>query len=82
MKVTQAHYLHMKNAIAPYVQEAKAHRESLKTLPEKMDVEKRLRWDLSYRFIGSKWVCDNLYSYCNDDHIDTALRKVIDELGV
>jgi hypothetical protein len=42
----------------------------------------RYRWDVaSIAFADlpggwSKWVCDNPYSYLNDTHIDTALRKV------
>lgn len=42
----------------------------------------RYRWDVAQIAFGdlpggfSKWVCDNLYPYLNDDHIDTALRKV------
>jgi hypothetical protein len=36
---------------------------------------KRYRWDSMYRAKLSKWVCDELYSYLNDTHIDTALRE-------
>lgn len=42
----------------------------------------RYRWDVAHIAFGdlpggwSRWVCDNLYSYLNDTHIDTALRKV------
>lgn len=42
----------------------------------------RYRWDVAYIGFGdlpggfSRWICDNLYSYLNDTHIDTALRKV------
>ena len=36
----------------------------------------RYRWDLTYAAGLTKWICDNLYSYLNDDHIDTALRKI------
>ena len=25
---------------------------------------------------SSAWVCDHLYPYLNDDHIDTALRRI------
>ena len=43
--------------------------------------EKRYRWDLLYACkidgrSGNLWICD-LYSYLNDDHIDTALRAVV-----
>ena len=36
----------------------------------------RYRWDLLHISVPSKWICDNLYPYLNDDHIDTALRKI------
>jgi len=36
----------------------------------------RYRWDLLYAAKLSTWICNNLYSYLNDDHIDTALRKI------
>ena len=41
---------------------------------------KRLRWDALRNSTiegkpGITWICDNLYSYMNDEHIDTALRK-------
>ena len=38
---------------------------------------KRFRWDLLWAAIPSKWICDNLYTYINDDHIDTALRNIV-----
>ena len=38
---------------------------------------KRFRWDLLYMAVGSEWVCENLYPYLNDDHIDTALRNIV-----
>ena len=52
------------------------------------DMNKRYRWDLF--FIGEghrrpheptvKWMCDVLYTYLNDDHIDTALRSIVKPL--
>lgn len=42
----------------------------------------RYRWDVARIAFGDlpggfdRWICDNLYSYLNDTHIDTALRKV------
>ena len=39
--------------------------------------EKRWRWDWCYSTPGlSKWICDNLYNYLDDTHIDTALKKI------
>lgn len=48
---------------------------------------KRFRWDWSYAAraeTGEKlsvWICDNIYPYANDTHLDTALRQVMRELG-
>lgn len=43
--------------------------------------DKRKRWDAMWaaRLGGdsSRWICDNLYDYLNDDHIDSALRKIM-----
>lgn len=38
--------------------------------------EKRWRWDWCYKANLSKWICDNLYSYMDDTHIDTALKQI------
>lgn len=41
------------------------------------DLQKRFCFDLLYAIPdGSRWVCDNLYSYMNDDNIYTALKKI------
>lgn len=39
--------------------------------------EKRWRWDWSYSTPGlTKWICDNIYPYANDTHLDTALKHI------
>jgi len=38
--------------------------------------EKRWRWDWCYKAGLSKWICDNLYPYADDSHIDTALKHI------
>ena len=58
------------------------HLRDLRTVPHVGDPEKRFRWDL-FRAAGLvTWACDNLYSYANDAHIDTALRSAVRELGL
>ena len=42
---------------------------------------KRFRWDLLYMAGLSTWICDNLYTYLDDDQIDTALRKITNTRG-
>ncbi len=44
--------------------------------------DKRFRWDIlhSAKIDGersSTFLCDVIYKYANDDHIDTALRQII-----
>jgi O-methyltransferase involved in polyketide biosynthesis len=42
--------------------------------------DKRYRWDLMRHAVGMAWVCGTLYPYLNDDHIDTALRRLVKPL--
>ena len=57
------------------------HKESLKSDPRVKDLNIRFAWDL---FWGAKFKdnCRYLYSYLNDDHITTALKRIVKELGV
>ncbi len=53
------------------------HRRYISNENKAKDVEKRLRWDFSYSAKLTPFICDTLYSYANDTHIDTALRSII-----
>ena len=44
------------------------------------DPHMRLRWDLLWLSRLSEFVCDEIYTYADDDHLDTALRKAMSEL--
>ena len=37
----------------------------------------RFRWDVLRATGMMKFVCEELYKYLNDDHIDSALRKML-----
>lgn len=83
MKVKPEHYAHplttIKNANLPI----QAHREALKTDLRVKDLEKRLRWDLFWavrKTLGSDWV-DTLFSYCDNDRVDTALKHIMAEIS-
>lgn len=39
--------------------------------------ERGARWALVKEARASNWLCDTLYPYLNDDHIDTALRCIV-----
>ena len=41
------------------------------------DLNMRFRWDMLHCAIGSSWICSNLYSYLDDRHIDSALKKIV-----
>lgn len=46
------------------------------------DRNRRFYWDLLYASTKSAWVCDNVYPYADDNHLETALRKIVSELGL
>ena len=77
MKITIEHYQILKDAIW-------RAKQGMETLDEYVNQHhltgKRWRWDLLYRakrlkFLPERFIEDTLYSYCNDEHIDTALRR-------
>lgn len=82
MKIKPEHYNHLQNEFKK-IDPARiaAHRESLQTDPRVKDLEKRLRWDCLWSVGLSRYLSDNIYSYANDDHIDTALKKIMKELN-
>ncbi len=41
------------------------------------DLNKRYRWDLLNECVGVRWLCNQVYDYLNDVHVDTALRKIV-----
>lgn len=82
MKMKPEHFAHLKNAIAPFTENAKAHREILRNDPRVNDLEKRLRWDLAHAAKLTPWICSDLYPYLNDTHIDTALRAAVVDLHI
>ena len=81
MKIQPAHYAHMLNEIKAIAPKFAAHRELLIQEGKAKDIEKRLRWDALYAAMSSRWVCENLYPYMDDTHIDTALRAIMKEIG-
>ena len=80
MKMLPEHYAYMKQAISPNAKKIADHRKFIINENKSKDVEMRLRWDLAYYAKLSQWISDNLYSYLNDAHIDTALKSIVKEL--
>jgi hypothetical protein len=78
MKVKPEHYEHMRAAMASIpAEKVAAHREALKSDPRVRDLDMRLRWDVLHATVPSAWICDNIYPYANDTHIDTALKRIM-----
>ena len=81
MKVKPEHYEHMRDAIQAVAHRIPATKEAIASDSRVKDAAKRLRWDMCYMAGLNKWICDNLYSYMDDTHIDTALRRIMSEIS-
>ena len=81
MKIEAQHYEHMRGAILSVFTQSKLDtlRQSIKESGRFKDFDKRVRWDMLFLSLPAAWVCDNLYAYADDAHIDTALRKILAE---
>ena len=77
MKMSIEHYNYIKNQINNLEREKVIAHKNLKL---GKDIDKRFRWDLFQAAKLSHFACDHLYSYLNDNHIDTALKQVVKEL--
>lgn len=49
------------------------------------DTDKRFRWDLFWASVGLIKIekpnfVNDMYKYLNDDHLDTAMKKIVKEL--
>ena len=80
MKIKQEHYDYMKNKMEEFSNEIKKHREFLVKERKTKDIEKRLRWDLMYMTKLTPFLCNELYPYLNDNHIDTTLKHIMVEI--
>lgn len=82
MKITLHHYAHMRSAIAAIPADTIAAIKShIASDPRVKDAAKRLRWDLSYAAGLTSYICDHVYAYADDAHVDTALRAIVRELN-
>ena len=43
------------------------------------DLQKRFRFDMFYHAVVGFKFCSDLYDYLNDNHIDTALKKIVSQ---
>jgi len=82
MLIKPAHYEHMRDAIAALLPNVEAYRAAIAADPRVKNPSRRLLWDLLYRAKLSAWICETLYPYADDSHIDTALKRIGAELGL
>lgn len=84
MKITKEHFEHIKSAIET-VFKINGGKEKIVEMYETgnfrnaenvKDLQKRFNFDMLYAAGLTNFVCDELYSYLNDDHIATALKKI------
>ena len=83
MKITPEHYEFIKSAIQNNftVSLVNDHRTFIENEGKAKDIDKRLRWDLLWLSVTSAWICGTIYKYADNTHIDTALKKIVKELG-
>lgn len=80
MKITNEHYTYMKEIIESAMVNEKPFQLESEYKDQGLS-PKRFRWDCAYAARLTPWICDNIYSYADDDHIDTALRSIMRDLG-
>ncbi len=83
MKMKPEHYRELKAAISVAVDKETAaqHRKNLKQDKRVKDLEMRFRWDCFW-VVHSRVNTTSWYSYISDTHMDTALKRVVKELGL
>lgn len=87
MKIKPEHYNHIKRAISKVLaaNPNAAERYEKGDFPRASvakDRQIRFNFDLFRAAVPSAWVCDNLYPYINDQHINTALRSICPKLNI
>lgn len=84
MKIKPDHFEHLKKAVSETLAIHNANGELVAAYErgefhnsdKTQDLQKRFCFDVLYGAGLTKFVCDTLYSYLNDEHIYTALRAI------
>lgn len=89
MKMPAEAYNHMRDSIAEFVNTNKGRVDAFASAIRNgadnrvKDPEERIRWDLCHAAKLTTYICRNVYPLgMNDTHVDTALRRIVKELGV
>ncbi len=80
MKIKPEHYAYIKRAIECATVDKPMDELEARYRTQNL-TSKRFRWDCTYAAKLSTWLCDNVYTYADDTHIDTALRSVMRDMG-
>lgn len=86
MKIKPEHYAYMLAACKEAVERViprtcyLSRNPLVPNIDKAKDPDKRYRWDLMYAAGVSQYICDNVYKYADDTHIDTALKQIVKEL--
>lgn len=83
MKIKPEHLAWLKAGIEPLdtVERRNLYLESRFPYADKVrELNKRYRWDLLHAAGLTGWLCDTLYRYAHDDHVDSALRSIVKDL--
>jgi len=81
MKIKSEHLKHLKEAIdstlAKYPNLVEEYEQGRFPRSDKVtDLQRRFCFDLSYGSGLNKFICEELYTYMDDSHLYTALKKV------
>ena len=81
MKMTEEHYKYFKNEISKLNrQQCLALFDTLKSNPKVKNIQTAFSFNLMYAANLGNFVCKTLYQYLNDTHIETALKRITQEL--
>lgn len=84
MKINDEHYHILFNAFESIASKIEDHKQVVIKENRAKDIDKRVRWDALFALSRTSALPESfittLYTYLNDTHIDTALRKVMREL--
>lgn len=85
MKIKPEDYAHIVETLKQGVidigkEKINIHITDLAGIPK--DLHKRIRWDLARASGLTPFFCSTLYSYLNDEHIDTALKSAVKDIDL
>lgn len=81
LKITREHYAHLLSALDTFNTNGDISAAATKYKNAGLSF-KCLQWDALHTAVDSQWICEELYSYLNDDHIQSALNAAFKDMGV